>query len=109
MTKKFHIALSVSDIPQSVADYSRRLGYKPTLVIKNEYALWRTDSLNFSIRKTAEGAGTLRHVGWEDSQAQKFDSEKDCNEILWEHFSADHQAQEIRETWPDTKQDPDKS
>lgn len=108
MSKKFHISLSVSDIKKSVTDYSIRLGCGPILVIDNEYALWRTDFLNFSIRK-AEKPGTWRHVGWEDPQAQKFESEKDLNGLLWENFSAEHQAQEIRETWPNTEYEPDKT
>jgi hypothetical protein len=56
-----------------------------------------------SIRKSAsEDAGTLRHLGWETDQASAFTSDTDCNGILWEHFSAEHQAEEIREAWPGT-------
>ena len=52
--KKLHIALSVSDIEQSVLDYSSRLSQEPDLVIPGEYALWRTDTLNISIRRVAD-------------------------------------------------------
>ncbi|MBX7148775.1 hypothetical protein K1X76_06775 [bacterium] len=97
--KKFHIALSVKDIEISVQDYSKRLECEPTVVIENEYALWRTNTLNFSIRK-AENPGTLRHVGWEDDEAKAFDAEKDVNGILWERFTESLQAQEIENMWP---------
>jgi hypothetical protein len=43
--------------------------------------------------------GELRHLGWEDPQAEEFTSEKDVNGILWERFSAKSQAEEIQEIW----------
>ncbi|NJK62790.1 MAG: hypothetical protein HC921_08990 [Synechococcaceae cyanobacterium SM2_3_1] len=102
--QRFHLAIGVADIPTSVADYSRRLACPPVLVIDGEYALWRTPTLNFSIRKTAiETAGMVRHLGWEDDAATEFLSETDVNGILWERFSAEHQADEIRTLWPRTR------
>jgi hypothetical protein len=98
--KKFHIAISVSDINLSVEDYSRRFECRPSVVIPNEYALWRTATLNFSIRKVTDGSGTLRHFGWEDSLAFKFEKETDVNGIMWEKFSEDLQKNEIEELWP---------
>lgn len=98
--KKFHIAIAVSNIPESIQDYSGRLGCKPCVIVGDEYALWRTDLLNFSIRKTDESVGTIRHIGWEDPEAFEFTKEKDVNGIVWEKFNSDGQLQEIRENWP---------
>ncbi|MEQ8352947.1 MAG: hypothetical protein RH862_15775 [Leptospiraceae bacterium] len=102
--KRFHIALSTSDIDESVKDYTKRLGAEPVSVIAGEYALWRTESLNVSIRQDpSTPSGALRHLGWEDPEATGFSAEKDCNGILWERFSASHQEEEIRGIWPDAK------
>ena len=100
--KKLHLALSVANIEDSVLEYSQKLNHKPDLVIENTYALWRTDHLNLSIRKVNDAkAGELRHLGFEVENAEEFVAQKDCNGILWEHFDAKLQAQEINETWPD--------
>ena len=100
--KKIHIALSTNNIPDSIADYSQRLGLQPCVVIEGEYALWRTDTVNLSIRcvKDLDQVGQLRHLGFEDSDAREFTQTTDVNGIDWEHFSAAQQAQEIRTTWP---------
>jgi hypothetical protein len=98
--KRFHIAIGVTDISRSVDDYTRRLGCLPSVVVPNEYALWRTSGINLSIRRATEQAGTLRHLGWEDPSALSFATERDVNGILWEHFNAEQQAREILETWP---------
>lgn len=95
-----HLALAVSNVEQSVADYSARLGVLPVVVVPGDYALWRTEALNLSIRKTSEPSGTMRHLGWEDREATEFSTEVDCNGIIWERFAATHQAQEINEIWP---------
>ncbi|PSR16375.1 hypothetical protein C8255_18185 [filamentous cyanobacterium CCP3] len=86
----------------SVADYSARLGCHPDLVIEGIYALWRTDHLNLSIRQ-ADGVppGQLRHLGWEDDEAESFSVDTDVNGITWERFAAHHQADEINEIWPE--------
>jgi hypothetical protein len=98
---KFHIALGVVDIGASVPEYSRRLGCEPQLVVPNEYALWRTDTLNFSIRRvSAAEAGALRHLGWEDPDAGEFSTETDVNGVLWERFAPEHQRDEILTIWP---------
>lgn len=104
--KTIHIAIGVSDISASVKDYSVRLGHEPDVVVTEQYALWRTPNVNFSIRRVLEGAGTLRHLGWEDSAADLFSKDTDINGIVWEKFSPDAQAQEIRETWPDVNYQP---
>lgn len=101
--RRIHIALGVADIAASVADYTRRLGAAPVVVVAGEYALWRTEALNLSIRRV-EGAavGSLRHLGWEDAACEAFTVETDTNGIAWERFSAAQQAGEIRATWPGT-------
>lgn len=100
--KRFHIAIGVSDLPRSIADYSARLGCKPCVVVPEAYALWRTESLNFSIRITESEAGIIRHLGWEDPAASSFIAATDVNGILWEQFTAEQQAGEIHDIWPDT-------
>jgi hypothetical protein len=98
---RFHIALCVASIEDSVRDYSARLGCAPEIIIPNEYALWRTDALNFSIRRVqANEAGALRHLGWEDPDAVAFGTETDVNGVLWERFAPEHQQNEIRMIWP---------
>ena len=98
---KFHVALSVADIEASVGEYSKRLKCAPQIVVPGEYALWRTETLNFSIRKAAESeAGKLRHVGWEDPGASAFEVQSDINGVLWERFSANQQRDEILSIWP---------
>ena len=101
-----HLALAVSSIEQSVADYSARLGVLPVVVVPGEYALWRTEMLNLSIRNSSEPSGTMRHLGWEDEEAREFSTGTDCNGIVWERFAASHQAQEINEIWPNANYRP---
>lgn len=99
--RKFHIAIGVSNIESSIQDYSTRFGRGPEVSVPNEYALWRTDTINFSIRKvSSQESGLLRHLGWEDAACNAFTTETDVNGILWENFSAEQQAKEIKGTWP---------
>jgi hypothetical protein len=51
----------------------------------------------------------LRHLGWEDDEADFFTTDTDCNGILWERFAAHHQATEINEIWPDAGYSPEKT
>ena len=105
--KKFHIAISTKKIEETIKDYSARLGMEPCSYVKNEYALWRTDSLNISIRQDQSCmSGELRHLGWEDDTASSFSEEKDVNGITWERFSAQQQADEINELWPEANYTP---
>lgn len=105
--KKLHLALSTHDIETTVKEYTQRFGAEPVLVVENEYALWRTDTLNVSVRNDPTcKPGELRHLGWEDPDADSFSSETDCNGILWERFSAQVQADEIEEVWPGTTDQP---
>jgi len=106
--KKLHIALATNDLRATIDDYSARLGTPPCSVVHGEYALWRTASLNLSVRLDPDSEpGTLRHLGWEDSSARAFTEETDVNGITWEHFSAAQQAEEINTLWPDANYQPD--
>ena len=99
--KKFHIALGVSNIEESVRDYSLRLGQEADLVIPGEYAIWRTQTLNVSIRRVPlEDSAKLRHLGWENPEAKAFTTTLDCNGLFWEEFSAPSTGLRNRENWP---------
>ncbi len=41
-------------------------------------------------------------MGWEDPNAATFSESSDVNGVVWETFSAEQQAQEIEQAWPDT-------
>lgn len=102
--KKFHIAISTDKIDATVADYSQRFGVAPCSFIPGEYALWRTESLNVSVRQDPScTSGSLRHLGWEDPTAATFTQDTDVNGIVWERFSAEQQAEEIRDIWPEAE------
>ncbi|MEL6930324.1 MAG: hypothetical protein AAFO95_17050 [Cyanobacteria bacterium J06600_6] len=101
--KKLHLAIATQDIAATVKDYSDRFDTQPCLVVEGEYALWRTESLNISVRQNDQfPPGTLRHLGWEDPTATEMSAESDVNGILWERFTREQQAEEIREIWSDT-------
>ena len=105
---KLHIAISTNQIEATVKDYSERLGEEPCSFIEGEYALWRTETLNVSIRQDSSCvAGSLRHLGWEDDSASEFSQETDVNGITWERFNAQNQADEINEIWPEANYKPD--
>jgi hypothetical protein len=105
--KKLHLAISTNKIEETISDYSIRLGEEPCSFIPNEYALWRTDSLNVSIRQDPScKSGELRHLGWEDASATEFSQESDVNGIVWERFNAQQQADEINELWPEANYHP---
>lgn len=105
--KKIHIAISTKCLEETVRDYTIRLGAEPCVVL-DEYALWRTDSVNLSIRvDIARSAGRLRHLGWEDPDANEFIADTDVNGIIWENFNAQQQAAEINELWPEAGYEPD--
>jgi len=97
--KRFHIALAVDDLGASINDYNQRLEQEPTIVVAGKYAMWRTDTLNFSINQIPERAGQIRHVGFEDEAKEGFSSDFDANGIEWEHFSPDAQDQKIVEMY----------
>ncbi|MCP3705605.1 hypothetical protein M3I54_01120 [Paraburkholderia sp. CNPSo 3274] len=93
--KRFHIALAVSNLDASIADYSQRLGQPPSAVVPGQYAMWRTDLLNFSINEKPAQAGMLRHVGFEDDAVTGYSSSVDVNGLEWELFSAAEQDARI--------------
>jgi hypothetical protein len=93
--KRFHIAIAVRDLQDSIEDYSHRLGQPATVVVPGKYAMWRTDLLNFSINQTPERAGQLRHLGFEDDSVQGFATSRDVNGIDWELFSQKTQEDKI--------------
>ena len=93
--KKFHISLAVNDIQESVAEYSAKFGVEPEVVIDGKYALWRAEGLNFSISCKPEIAGQMRHLGFENPNAESFTTSADCNGILWEEFTEQMQKEEI--------------
>ena len=97
---RFHLALGVPDEDRSVPEYSVRLGRAPSVHVPNEYALWRTDQVNFSIRR-ADGPAALRHLGLEDPTVTSFSEETDVNGIVWERFTLQEQLLEIQRHWPD--------
>jgi catechol 2,3-dioxygenase-like lactoylglutathione lyase family enzyme len=97
--KRFHIALAVANLDASIEDYTRRLGQTPAAVVPGRYAMWRTGLLNFSINENPQRAGQLRHVGFEDDDAEGFTSTVDVNGIEWERFSAREQDRRIVEMY----------
>jgi len=99
--KRLHIALAVKNLEASIIEFSRRLSSEPVAVANNRYALWRTQTVNLSISENPEKAGTLRHLGFEDSEASQLSSEYDSNGFEWEHFTVEQQRQEILQYYPD--------
>lgn len=105
--RRLHLALATDNIEATIDDYSRRLGSPPCTTIPGEYALWRTDTLNLSVRHDFTlPPGSLRHLGWEDPTATAFSMETDVNGIVWERFDAHHQAEEIQALWPEASYTP---
>ena len=102
--RKLHIALGVSSLSDSIADYTQRLSAQPCVTVPDNYALWRTDAVNFSIRQITSGeVPGLRHLGWEgmgEGAPASFSETRDCNGIVWEEFNAEQQLQEILAHWP---------
>ncbi len=106
--KKLHLAISTNNIQETIKDYTKRLAAAPCLSVKDEYALWRTESLNISIRQDSEcPTGSLRHLGWEDSSVDEFTHDTDVNGIIWESFNAQNQADEINQIWSSANYKPD--
>ncbi len=101
--KRVHIALAVTDFDASVREYSARLGVAACCTVDATYALWRTDQLNLSITVKSADAGRLRHLGFEDDEAQVVGESTDVNGVVWEHFTEQHQREEIVKLWPHAK------
>lgn len=106
--KKLHLAISTDKIEATIKDYSARLSAEPCLYVVGEYALWRTESLNISIRQDPDcPSGSLRHLGWEDSKVTEFTQDVDINGMVWECFNSQNQADEINEIWPEANYHPE--
>lgn len=105
--RKLHIALGVSSLSDSIADYNQRLSAQPCVTVPDNYALWRTDTVNFSIRQVSpDEIPGLRHLGWEwtgEGALTSFSETRDCNGIVWEEFNAEQQLQEILARWPNAE------
>ncbi|MEK1906531.1 MAG: hypothetical protein AAAB13_12170 [Pseudomonas sp.] len=97
--KRFHIALAVENLDASIADYSQRLGQPASVVVPEQYAMWRTELLNFSINQQVGQGGRLRHVGFEDDQVSGYSSTRDVNGLDWELFSQVEQDQRIVQSY----------
>ena len=61
--KRFHVHVSVEDVPASIRFYSTLFSAEPT-VVKSDYAKWMLDDprVNFAISKRGGAAG-VRHLG----------------------------------------------
>ena len=82
--RKLHVAISTNRIEDTIKDYSARFGVEPCAIVEGEYALWRTEALNVSVRQDPTcKPGELRHLGWEDSTAVEFSKDTDINGIVW--------------------------
>ena len=106
MMKKIHIAISTNKINETINDYTIRLGVEPCLFISNEYALWRTDSLNVSIRQDSSCTHGVPSTFREDDSAEEFSQDTDVNGIIWEYFNTQQQADEINELWSEINYQP---
>jgi catechol 2,3-dioxygenase-like lactoylglutathione lyase family enzyme len=63
--KRFHVHVSVTDLPQRVGFYSKLFGAEPA-VTKTDYAKWMLDDprIHFAI-STREGKAGLNHLGFQ--------------------------------------------
>jgi hypothetical protein len=61
--KRFHVHVSVDDVPTSIRFYSTLFAAEPT-VVKSDYAKWMLEDprVNFAISKRGGEAG-IRHLG----------------------------------------------
>ena len=100
--KRVHIALTVPDLGAAIHDYSKRLGVMPQVVAPGEYALFLTPILNLSLTSAVGKPGSLRHLGFEDPDCLQMSAESDLGGIVWERFTLQQQADEIRTNWPKT-------
>jgi catechol 2,3-dioxygenase-like lactoylglutathione lyase family enzyme len=69
--KRFHVHVSVKDLPRSIGFYSKLFGAPPT-VEKPDYAKWMLEDprVNFAISQRGRAAG-VNHLGFQvDSEAE---------------------------------------
>lgn len=69
--KRFHVHVSVKDLPQSIGFYSKLFGAKPT-VEKPDYAKWMIEDprINFAISQRGREAG-VNHLGFQVDSEQE--------------------------------------
>ena len=62
--KRMHIGLSVADLDESIAFYTRLFGEEPTLR-REGYAKWMLDDplVNFAVNATSDGEVGVSHLG----------------------------------------------
>ena len=72
--KRFHVSLTVADLDQSVAFYSRLFAASP-VIRKTDYAKWMLDDprINFSLSTRGTRTG-VDHVGLEVTSKEDFDA-----------------------------------
>ncbi len=69
--KRFHVHVSVKDLPQSIGFYSKLFGAEPS-VIKQDYAKWMLEDprVNFAISQRGQATG-VNHLGFQvDSEPE---------------------------------------
>ena len=98
--KRIHIAITISDLTDSIIEYSTKFGTDPICTVKDTWALWLTPELNFSIEVKPEQAGEIKHIGFEDPSAESMIREKDINGLEWENFTIEQQKELIFKIWP---------
>jgi len=75
-------------------------GCEPAKLVAGEYALWRTETLNFSIRRAKETPATLRHVGWERPGGARVSKKNRCEWNCVGALQRRAPAKRIEELWP---------
>lgn len=101
--RRIHVALAVPDFSAALRDYTALLSDTPCCVVDGTYALWRTREVNLSVTAVPSQNGMLRHLGFEDSEAEQPSEATDSSGIVWERFSEPQQRAEILARWPHAK------
>ena len=86
-SKRFHITLQVTDLGESIRDYSEILGSAPCWVVPRRLALWRTGDINFLLRVSSRQRTAVLQLGWEFGSLENTQRFKDCNQLSWLFFS----------------------
>ena len=69
--KRFHVHVSVKDLPQSIGFYSKLFGAEPS-VIKQDYAKWMLEDPRVNVAISQRGQATgVNHLGFQvDSEPE---------------------------------------
>lgn len=102
--KRVHVAIGVEDL-SSISFYEEMAGVQAEFIIENEYALFRTESMNLSLRVVPREQQGVRHLGFEDASAESFSSVTDPSGVVWERFSEKDQMEEIHSIWPHVRKE----